>query len=297
MSSAGQNFADLLPPSWQGDVQQWIHSDIPKFDIGGFVVGNGEKTAQILGKSEGVLCGKPFVDYIFKFLGCEVTWLREEGDIITSDQAKAKVPVARVRGPVRSLLQGERTALNLMARASGIATACHKVSSLVASLGWHGTVAATRKTTPGFSLIEKYAVLVGGCTTHRMDLSNMVMLKDNHIWSTGSITESVKKAKLAAGHATKVEVECRNLAEAYEAAAAGAEIVMLDNFEPEDLKRDAATFKEKYPHVCVEASGGITIHTIANFVSPHVDVVSQGALTQGYGVVDFSMKLPRPEGM
>jgi nicotinate-nucleotide pyrophosphorylase (carboxylating) len=296
-NSPAPNFSHLLPPSWEEEVQRWIRSDIPKFDIGGFVVGDTVRVAKILGKSPGTLCGKPFVDCIFKFLGCKVTWLREEGDEITEEQAKAKEAVAHVEGPCRNLLMGERTALNLMARASGIASRANRVSKLVRSKGWHGSVAATRKTTPGFSLVEKYAVLVGGATTHRMDLSNMVMLKDNHVWSTGSIAESVKKAKIAAGHATKVEVECRNLEEAYEAAGAGAEIVMLDNFGPEKLKQDAAIFKEKYPHVIVEASGGITIDTICSYISPHVDVVSQGSLTQGYAAVDFSMKLPRPEGM
>lgn len=100
---------------------------------------------------------------------------------------------------------------------------------------------------------------------------------------------------MAAGHATKVEVECQSLEEAYEAAAAGAEIVMLDNFSPEDLKRDAHTFKQKFPHVIVEASGGITKETICDYISDDVDVVSQGSLTQGYGAVDFSMKLPKPQ--
>ena len=289
------DFSTLLPPSWETTVVTWLQMDIPKFDIGGFVVGESNQTANILGKSEGVICGKPFVDAIFKYLGCQVTWLREEGSVITKDQAKAKLVVAKVEGPVRKLLLGERTALNLMARASGIASRAREVSSLVKSKGWKGMVAATRKTTPGFSLVEKYAVLVGGATTHRMDLSNMVMLKDNHIWSTGSITNSVKKAKIAAGHATKVEVECQSLEEAYEAASAGAEIVMLDNFTPEDLKRDAHTFKQKFPHVIVEASGGITKETICDFISDDVDVVSQGSLTQGYGAVDFSMKLPKPQ--
>jgi len=130
-----------------------------------------------------------------------------------------------------------------------------------------------------------------------MDLSAMVMLKDNHIWACGSIKEATTKAKAVAGHATKVEVECRDLGEALEAAEAGADIVMLDNFSPEEIKRDAKAFKEQYPHVLVEASGGITCETIKDYLSEHVDVISQGALTQGYSVLDFSMKLPRPETM
>eukprot|EP00343_Euplotes_focardii_P006963 CAMPEP_0205822880 /NCGR_PEP_ID=MMETSP0206-20130828/14433_1 /ASSEMBLY_ACC=CAM_ASM_000279 /TAXON_ID=36767 /ORGANISM="Euplotes focardii, Strain TN1" /LENGTH=300 /DNA_ID=CAMNT_0053119531 /DNA_START=23 /DNA_END=925 /DNA_ORIENTATION=+ len=288
------NFSHLLPPSSKLVVNEWLQADIPKFDAGGFVVGEGQATASILGKSPGVIAGIPFAEAVFDHLGCTVEWLAADGDVITTAQAERKAVVGRVTGPARMLLLGERTALNILARASGIATQARAVMSLVKARKWHGSVAATRKTTPGFGLVEKYAVLVGGATPHRMDLSNMVMLKDNHIWSTGSITASVHKARRAVGHATKIEVECRNLDEAFEAAAAGAEIVMLDNYTPDDLKQDARTFKQRYPHVVVEASGGITVDTIGAYLSPHVDVVSQGSLTQGYDTLDFSMKLPRP---
>jgi nicotinate-nucleotide pyrophosphorylase (carboxylating) len=119
----------------------------------------------------------------------------------------------------------------------------------------------------------------------------MVMLKDNHIWSCGSITEAVKIARKAAGFSQKIEVECQSLEEAMEAAEAGADIVMLDNFEPGQLQRDAETFKSKFPHVLVEASGGITTETMPDYLCPHVDIISQGKLTQGYPCVDFSLKI------
>lgn len=119
----------------------------------------------------------------------------------------------------------------------------------------------------------------------------MVMLKDNHIWSCGSIEKAVKLARKAAGFSQKIEVECQSLDEAFQAAEAGADIVMLDNFKPEQLRKDAATFKQKYPHVLVEASGGITTETMPDYLCPHVDIVSQGKLTQGYSCVDFSLKI------
>ena len=125
----------------------------------------------------------------------------------------------------------------------------------------------------------------------------MVMLKDNHVWAAGSITTAVTTAKRAAGFSAKIEVECRDLGEALEAAVAGADIVMLDNFDPADLKVAAKAVKAAHPHVLVEASGGITLDTMASYLSPDVDVVSQGALTQGYACVDFSLKLPKPEGL
>merc|ERR1712238_204471 len=111
-----------------------------------------------------------------------------------------------------------------------------------------GYVAGTRKTTPGFAIVEKYGLLVGGAATHRLDLSQMVMLKDNHIWAAGSITDAVQLARKAAGFSQKIEVECQSLEEATEAAAAGADIVMLDNFEPDKLREDAKSFKKNYPH-------------------------------------------------
>ena len=125
----------------------------------------------------------------------------------------------------------------------------------------------------------------------------MVMLKDNHIWEVGNITSAIQKAKAVAGHATKVEVEVRDLAEAIEAARAGADVVMLDNFTPEEIARDAPSLKKEFPQVLIEASGGITMANIKGFLHEDVDVISQGALTQGYSVLDFSMKLPRPEAM
>ena len=120
------------------------------------------------------------------------------------------------------------------------------------------------------------------------------MLKDNHIWSTGSITESVRKARGAAGFSTKIEVECTSMADAIEAAKAGCDIVMFDNFGPAELKAAAAEFKRKYPHILTEASGGITVETMANYFSPDVDIISQSSFTNGYPSVDFSLKVPKP---
>lgn len=121
--------------------------------------------------------------------------------------------------------------------------------------GWSGSVAGTRKTTPGFRLVEKYALILGGAAPHRHDLSQMIMLKDNHINVTGSITNAVQKAKGAAGFSIKIEVECQNKDEAIEAALAGADIVMLDNYTKERIREDAVLLKEQFPHLLVEASG------------------------------------------
>jgi len=288
------DWSALLPPTWKEEVIHWIQQDIPKWDVGGFVVGDAPHYAMLLGKSEGVLAGVPFANFVFEYVGLTVEWLKPEGHYITAEEAAAKTPVAKVSGPTRKLLVAERTALNILARCSGVASAAHAAMGIAREHGWHGKVAGTRKTTPGFGIVEKYGLLVGGADTHRMDLSNMVMLKDNHIWSTGSITASVAKARAACGFSTKIEVECTSEQDACEACTAGCDIIMLDNYAPAELKQVAARVKQRWPHVIIEASGGITSATMPAFFSEHVDIISQGALTQGYGVVDFSLKVPKP---
>jgi len=288
------NFEHLLPPHWQTEVRGWVKDDVPSFDIGGLVVGDKQEEAHLFAKSPGTLAGVPFFNAVFKDLGCEVTWHFPEGTVLEPEAVDSrKIHVATVTGSARHILLGERTALNTLARASGVATAAREAVELGRRHGWHGYVAGTRKTTPGFRVVEKYALLVGGAATHRLDLSNMVMLKDNHIWSAGSITGAIQLARKAAGFSSKVEVECRTMEEATEAAEAQADIIMLDNMQPEELKSCASNLKSAYPHITVEASGGITLETMPQYFSPHVDVISRGSLTQGYGAVDFSLKIQR----
>mmetsp|Transcript_25435 Transcript_25435/g.38402 ORF Transcript_25435/g.38402 Transcript_25435/m.38402 type:complete len:293 (+) Transcript_25435:88-966(+) len=285
------DYSDLLPEGQINKlVQEWMQDDHPSFDVGGLVVGKSVKTAKLLLKSPGVFAGKPFVEVIFKQLNCQIEWQTEaiEGNYIDASGSN-KICLAIVTGPVNKLLRGERTALNTLSRCSGVATASRVARQ--AAGDWKGWVAGTRKTTPGFRIVEKYGLLVGGAATHRLDLSQMVMLKDNHIWSAGSITIAVQLARKAAGFSQKIEVECQSLEEALEASKAGADIVMLDNFEPDQLKQDALKLKELFPHVLVEASGGITTETMPLYLSEHVDIVSQGKLTQGYSCMDYSLKI------
>ena len=282
------NYQHILPPDCKQLVQSWLKEDIPAFDCAAVVVGDGVETAVLLCKSPGVLCGRPFFDLIFSHLNCEVVWKVEEGQVLNPDPVQE---VARVTGPANKLLQGERTALNVLTRASGIASYARQLRDEARQLGWHGEVAGTRKTTPGFRLVEKYALLVGGISTHRYDLSQMIMLKDNHIWAAGGVSEAVTKARKAGGFSIKIEVECRGLVEARAAANAGAEIVMLDNFEPDALSKASAVLKTEFPHLTIEASGGIKKETLCNYCIPTVDVVSLSKTTQGYGCVNFSLKL------
>ena len=287
---SSHDFSHLLPPHYHQLVRSWLQEDIPSFDYGGYVVGTGQREAVLLCKSPGILCGVPFFNAVFEELGCGVEWFYSEGNVL-----QPVCEVAKVSGPVNKLLQGERTALNVLTRASGIATHARDLAKEAERIGWCGEVAGTRKTTPGFRLVEKYSLVVGGMSTHRHDLSQMVMLKDNHIWSAGSVSLAVGKARKVAGFSIKIEVECRSIAEAREAAEAGAEIVMLDNFEPEALAAAAKILKQDFPHLKIEASGGIRRDTLAQFCLPEVDVVSLSTATQGYSTVNFSLKL-RVEG-
>ena len=284
------NFADLLPVTFADDVRTWLKTDCPTTDIGGFVVGTEESSGSLYMKSTGVVAGIPYAQAVFDELKLTVEWRAKEGDYIEGSGTN-KVVVAKVRGPCKDILLAERTALNLMSRASGVATKTKFAVDIKKSKGWHGYVAGTRKTTPGFGRVEKYALQVGGGATHRQDLSQMVMLKDNHIMASGSITKAVAKARSAAGFSMKIEVETGNLLDALEAAGSGADIVMLDNFEPEALHKVAEEVKDKFPHVVVEASGGITEDTMGDFMGPYVDVISRGNLTQGYPCLDYSLKI------
>ena len=174
----------LSPTSISNLVESWLQEDIPSLDYGGIVVGEKDETAVLLCKSPGVLAGVPFFNAVFKAVDCEVHWHTTEGAFL-----EPIFQAATVKGKARNILMGERTALNCIARASGVATLARNLRNMADKSNWKGRVAGTRKTTPGFRMVEKYALLVGGADTHRYDLSSMIMLKDNHIWSAGSISQ------------------------------------------------------------------------------------------------------------
>jgi len=279
--------AHLQPTKYKRSVAEWLEEDTPSFDYGGFVVGEEIAEARLLGKSAGIVAGVPFFDEVFRQLDCTVEWHVKEGESF-----EPITHCATVRGPVRKLLLGERVALNTLARCSGIATKSARLLALLRKAGYPNALAGTRKTTPGFRLVEKYGMLVGGVDPHRQDLSAMTMLKDNHIWACGSITNAVRAAKASGGFAIKVEVECQSLEEAEEAIQAGADVVMLDNFTPDGVKTAAQTLKEKHgTKVLVEVSGGLTEENVEKFVTPYVDVLSTSSIHQGVKHVDFSLKI------
>lgn len=287
------NHAHLLATSgqWKQDITRWLTDDVPSFDIGGFVVGDTIKTATLYCKQNGVLAGVPFANEVFKQCELSVDWKVKEGEFI--DVNNDKIGIAIVKGEARNILLAERTALNILARASGIATKSRRLINIASESGYTGLIAGTRKITPGFRLVEKYAMQVGGVDMHRQDLSSMVMLKDNHIWSHGNITNAVKAARSVAGFSTKIEVEVQNEKEADEAILAGADVIMLDNFTNEGIKVAAKSLKNRHTgdSYLLECSGGLKEETLGEYLCNDIDVYSTSSMHQGVGVVDFSLKI------
>lgn len=189
------------------------------------------------------------------------------------------------RGPAASVLAAERTALNFAQRLSGVATLSRRYAEAVA--GTRTRVVDTRKTTPGFRVLEKAAVLAGGCYNHRFDLGSGILIKDNHIVACGSVTTAVERAKKSAPHPLRIEVEVTNLAELEEALDAGAEIVLLDNMTPAQVETAAARAHAR--HVLVEVSGGVTLATIGDYARAGADLISVGALTHSAAAVDIGL--------
>jgi nicotinate-nucleotide pyrophosphorylase (carboxylating) len=239
--------------------------------------------AELLQKAPGVVCGLPVVAAVFERVDprVEVTPVAEEG----SFDERRRV-VARIEGPAAAILTGERTALNFLQRLSGVATASRRATELVA--GTHARVIDTRKTTPGMRVLEKYAVRVGGASNHRAGLDDGFLIKENHIRAAGGITPAVHAAQRRAAPGQIVEVEVTNLDELDEALAAGATLILLDNFSSARMR---AAVEHTAGRARLEASGGITLDNLAEVARTGVDFVSLGALTHSAGVLDFSLEV------
>jgi nicotinate-nucleotide pyrophosphorylase (carboxylating) len=196
--------------------------------------------------------------------------------------------VLSVSGPTVSLLAAERTALNFLQRLSGIATLSRRFADAAAGTGVR--VVDTRKTTPGFRALEKYAVRCGGCHNHRGSLGEHVLIKDNHIAAAGSVARALRKAREAAPHLCRIEVEAKTLAEVRQAVRGGADAVLLDNMAPQEV---AAAVKIVGGAARVEVSGGVRLGTLRAYALPGVDVISIGALTHSAPAADLSLTLLR----
>ncbi len=245
---------------------------------------NQENTAIFLAKSDGVLCGIEIALRVFEILqpsGFEAKVYKHDGDKL----AKGEI-IAEIHGKTRTILKGERTALNLIQHMSGVATATNNAVEIVK--GTKASIADTRKTLPGMRPLQKYAVTVGGGRNHRYNLSDAAMLKDNHIDAGGGIANAVAKLRTRLGHMTKIELEVRSIDELKQALDANVDVIMLDNMSPEVMKQAVEITDGR---ALLEASGGITDETLREIAETGVDIISMGALTHSVKAFDISLKI------
>lgn len=265
-----------------------LEEDITSEDISTNAVMKEYKkgAVSLICKQDGIICGLEVFERVFKILdeNTEVNLLAKDGEKVKKGQH-----IAELTGDIRVLLSGERTALNYLQRMSGIATYTSEVAALLK--GGKTKLLDTRKTTPNMRIFEKYAVKCGGGNNHRYNLSDGVMLKDNHIGAAGGIKQAVAAAKAYCSFVHKIEVEVENLDMCREALEAGADIIMLDNMSVEDMKKAVKLINGR---ALTECSGNVTRENIKNIIDAGVDFVSSGALTHSAPILDLSLKNLHP---
>lgn len=242
-----------------------------------------ENEAKFLAKADGVLCGIEVALRVFTLIQPDFQY---EVFIHDGEEVKKGDIIAKIKGKTRTILKGERTALNLLQHMSGISSMTNRIVKIVE--GTNASIADTRKTLPGMRSLQKYAVTVGGGKNHRFNLSDAAMLKDNHVDAGGGITNAVTKLRTKLGHMAKVELEVRTLDELREALSVDVDVIMLDNMD-NDTMREAVKIADG--KALLEASGGITEETIRGVAETGVDIISIGALTHSVKAFDISLKI------
>ncbi len=244
----------------------------------------------VIAKEPGIAAGIEETIILAESLGLSVEAEVTDGDIIKNGET-----ILKISGKARVILSAERTILNLLSRMSGIATATRNLTEKLRKANLMVKIAATRKTAPGLLYFDKKAVLVGGGDPHRLRLDDMILVKDNHVAIVGSVEKAVKKAK-ASSFSKKIEIEVSTTTDAVKAAEAGADIVMLDNFSPKQVKEAVAALKKAgfFGKVLLEVSGGISKKNLLEYASAQVDVVSMGSLTHSVKALDISLEIVNP---
>lgn len=265
-------------------IESALREDITSEDVSTNCVMPYKKTGTVdlIAKEDGIICGLPVFERVFTILDPEtkVTFFAKDGDEVENGEK-----IACIEGDIRVLLSGERTALNYLQRMSGIATYTHQAAALLE--GTDIWLLDTRKTTPNNRIFEKYAVRIGNGHNHRYNLSDGVLLKDNHIGAAGGVKQAVEMARAYAPFVRKIEIEVENLDQVREAVEVGADIIMLDNMS-HDLMAEAMKIIDKRAEV--EVSGNVTCEKIASLTDLGVNYISSGALTHSAPILDISMK-------
>lgn len=261
-----------------------LKEDMPLGDIttDNLVDAGAKSSARLIAKQSGIIAGLDVAQRVFSLLDSNSIFIRnvEDGAFVNSGDI-----IARIEGNTRALLKGERTALNLLQRLSGIATKTNEFCETIKA--FPAKIVDTRKTTPGLRFLEKYAVKVGGGTNHRFCLSDGVLIKDNHIKAAGSITKAIELARKNIPHTIKVEVEVETMEQVLEALESGADIIMLDNMGIEMMREAVRVINKR---ALVEASGNVSLSTVYDIASTGVDIISVGSLTHSVSAFDISMR-------
>jgi nicotinate-nucleotide pyrophosphorylase (carboxylating) len=243
--------------------------------------------AAVVAKEAGIAAGIEETAILAESVGLSV-----KTEVVDGDEIENGKVILRISGDAQAILSAERTMLNLLSRMSGIATATRRVVEKLRKAKSTAKIAATRKTAPGLLYFDKKAVLIGGGDPHRLHLDDMILVKDNHIVITGSVEDAVKKAK-AASFSKKIEVEVTSATDVLKAAEAGADIIMLDNFSPKQIREAVEALKKAgfFGKILVEVSGGITAENLLEYASAQVDTISMGALTHSAKALDISLEV------
>lgn len=271
----------------QSELERFVSEDLGEWDDSSTLVPEVEARASVIAKEDCVISGLREAEEILRYFCLEAEPLYDEGEFVPAGSA-----VMSIRGSARSILQSERLVLNFLARMSGISTLTRGCVLKAARIAPDVRVACTRKTTPGFRVYEKRAVLLGGGDPHRFNLSGAVLIKDNHIRLLG-LEECIASAKARASFTKKIEVEVEGLEQMKRAADMGVDIIMFDNMDPEEIEKGVEILKKngQRSRLVLEASGSITPDNIEDYASTGVDVISLGALTRNARWIDLSLDM------
>ncbi|MDD1769296.1 MAG: carboxylating nicotinate-nucleotide diphosphorylase [Methanomassiliicoccales archaeon] len=266
-------------------MEEYLQEDVGFGDITSDILIKDEMgSARITANEEGILAGLEEAIEIFSELGVKTFPMTRDGERVSKG-----MDVLVVEGPLKKILLGERLALNFLMKMSGIATSTSAILKECRRFNPNVKVAATRKTTPGFRMYEKKAVVMGGGDPHRYRLDDAILIKDNHLRVVGSITQAISKAK-SVSFTKKIEVEVETIEQAVEAAKAGADIIMLDNMSPEKVEVASLAVKKLNDRLLVEVSGGLTLENVHKFAK-HADILSLGWITHSAKAISFSLEI------
>ncbi len=272
-------------------IKDWLEEDMPFGDITTEYILDKSTMGcgQLIAKEKGILCG---VDVFKKVYHCLDPSVAVIHDVVDGDMVSPGQLIGEIKGSMNSILKGERVGLNILQHLSGIATRASLYAKEVEGL--QTVIVDTRKTTPGFRSLEKYAVRVGGCVNHRYSLSDAVLIKDNHIAGAGSIMKAVKAVRQHIPHTVKVEVEVETLDEVNEALQADVDIIMLDNMTVNEMSKAVQYVRNTVnKSISLEASGNMTLERIREVAKTGVDIISVGALTHSVKALDISLKFKK----